>query len=325
RVCVLGNTPWRAAVTQAVKGAIICPGRMLNRRMKTDVRDVYSWPNRHAERLDRTIEVLVVESIFIVPDAGTGIRHFVTHEQDTIVEVIGFDLVDRRTGPGRNRRMFSHSGSCGSKTKGLINSGYGVRTVRSVVIHVALVRMTLAPGAFVGHNVFRFGKIRRSRVQRGVQIVNVDQHSVRRYVMTVAGVIIRRGTVETSAEWIDPCARTDTGLTAVQTGAVCVRATGAKMGAAYTVASETAPVRRCRRKCVLTPGLADLFEPLVVTGPATHPVNILRNKWMVAVRQGKPIHVDRPFVTRISSQSEADAASNRTSLGLHKIKQTADD
>ena len=76
---------------------------------------------------------------------------------------------------------------------------------------------------------------------------------------------------------------------------------------------------------MLTPGLADLFEPLVVSGAATHPVNILRNKGMVAVRQGKPIYVLDPFVARVSSQSEADAASHGTIIGLHKVKQTADD
>ena len=81
--------------------------------------------------------------------------------------------------------------------------------VRRVVIHVALVRLTLAPTAFVGNVVIRFGKIRRSRIQRRVQVVNVDQHSVRSYIMSVAGVIICRGTVETSAEWIDPGARPD--------------------------------------------------------------------------------------------------------------------
>ena len=102
--------------------------------------------------------------------------------------------------------------------------------------------MTLAPAAFVGDNVFRFGKIRRSRVQRGVQVVNIDQHSVRRYVVSVPAVIIRRGTVETSAEWIDPCARTDTGLTTVQTGAVCIGAARAELGAGYTVASKIATV-----------------------------------------------------------------------------------
>ena len=61
-------------------------------------------------------------------------------------------------------------------------------------------------------------------------------------------------------------------------------------------------------KRMFTPGLADLFEALVVSGAATHSVKVLRNKRMIVVRQSKPIHVDRPFVTRISSQSEADAA-----------------
>ena len=46
--------------------------------------------------------------------------------------------------------------------------------------------------------------------------------------------------LKTSAEWIDPCARTDTALATVQTGAVCIGAARAKLGAAYTVASETA-------------------------------------------------------------------------------------
>ena len=131
--------------------------------------------------------------------------------------------------------------------------------------------------------------------------------------------------METSGEWIDPGARTDTALATVQTGAVCVRAAGAKMAAAYTVASKVAPVGRCRRKRMLTPGLADLFEPVVVSGAAAHSVKILRNKRMVVVRQGKPIHVHGPFVTRISPQSEADAAPDRTSLGLLKVEQTADD
>ena len=158
--------------------------------MKTDVRDVYSWPNCNAERLDRAIEVLVVESVFIVPDASGGVCDFEAHEPDTIISRVRLLLVYRCPCPGRDRRMLSHGGSRASKTKGLINSGYGVGAVRSVVIHVALVRMTLAPGAFVRHNIFGFGKIRRSRVQRRVQVVNVDQNSVRGYVMTVPTVIV---------------------------------------------------------------------------------------------------------------------------------------
>ena len=164
RACVLGNIPRCAAISLAVKRAIICPTGLLNRRVKSDVRDVYSGSERHAERLDRAIEVLVIERVFIVPDASSRVGDFVAHEPDTIVEVIGFELVYRRTSPSRDRGMLSHGGSRTSKTKGLTNSGYGVGTVRSVVIHVALVRMTLAPGAFVGDDVFRFGKIRRAHV-----------------------------------------------------------------------------------------------------------------------------------------------------------------
>src|SRR6266446_9930827 len=76
---------------------------------------------------------------------------------------------------------------------------------------------------------------------------------------------------------------------------------------------------------MFTPGLADLFETIVVSGAAAHSVNILRNKRMVVARQGKPIHIYRPFVAGIGPQSEADAASDGASLGLHKIKQIADD
>ena len=47
---------------------------------------------------------------------------------------------------------------------------------------------------------------------------------------------------EEAGEWINPGTRADQVLGAVQTGSVCVRATGAKMIAAYTVASEVARV-----------------------------------------------------------------------------------
>ena len=35
-----------------------------------------------------------------MPDAGTRVSHFVTHEPNTIVAWIGFGLVDRRASPG---------------------------------------------------------------------------------------------------------------------------------------------------------------------------------------------------------------------------------
>ena len=43
--------------------------------------------------------------------------------------------------------------------------------IRSVVIHVALTRMTLAPGVFVRDDVLRFGKIGGTQVQRRDQVI----------------------------------------------------------------------------------------------------------------------------------------------------------
>ena len=162
--------------------------------MKVDVLDEWnSWSNRHAKRLDGAIEVLVIERIFVVPDLlrRADLERFVAYEPDTIVAWVRFNPVHRRAVPGHDRRLLSHGGACASKSKGLVNSGYGVLTVRGVVVHVALARMTLAPRVFVRDYVLCFSKICRSRVQRRVQVVNVNQNPVRRYVMNVAAVIVR--------------------------------------------------------------------------------------------------------------------------------------
>ena len=52
----------------------------------------------HAERLDRAIEVLVIERVFVVPDASGGVRDFVTHEPDTIISRVRLLPVYRRAG-----------------------------------------------------------------------------------------------------------------------------------------------------------------------------------------------------------------------------------
>ena len=62
--------PWRAAVSFAVVRAVIWEGGMLRRRMKPDVSNVHSRSNRHSERLDGAIEILVIERVLIVPDTG---------------------------------------------------------------------------------------------------------------------------------------------------------------------------------------------------------------------------------------------------------------
>ena len=102
--------------------------------------------------------------------------------------------------------------------------------------------MALAPSIFVRHDVFSLGKIGSALVLRWDQVTGVHQNSVRRHVMNVTAVIVRSGTYETSGERIDPGARTDAGLTAVQTGAVCIGTARAQMTAAYPIASKAACV-----------------------------------------------------------------------------------
>ena len=164
RIGSLSDSPRCAAITLVVECAVVCPAGMLNRRMKSDVRDVYSGSKRHAKGLNSAIEVLVIQGILIVPDPRTWITDFVTHEPDAIVAWVRFGSIHGRACPGHDGRLFSHAGAHPGKRKRLIDSGYVVTTVRSVVIHVALPRMTLAPGVFMRDDVFGFGKINRARV-----------------------------------------------------------------------------------------------------------------------------------------------------------------
>lgn len=79
--------------------------------MKPDVSDIDASSYRHGERLNRPIEVLVIQRVFIMPDASNWSGHFVTHEPNPVVAVIRFDLVYKRTiyaSPSHNGRLLSH-------------------------------------------------------------------------------------------------------------------------------------------------------------------------------------------------------------------------
>src|SRR4029078_3584745 len=133
--CVLGNSPWRAAVSSISLGAVICPAGVLNRCMKSDVRDVYSWPNGYAERLDGTIEVLVIERVFIVPDACAGVRHFKAHEPDAVVSRVRLSPIHRRAGPCHDRWLLAHGGARGAKGEGCGAATEVITLVGSIVSH----------------------------------------------------------------------------------------------------------------------------------------------------------------------------------------------
>ena len=164
RACVLDNIPWCAAISSIAGGAVMRPARMLRRGIETNVADVSSKSHRHAERLNGTIQVLVIDGIFIMPDTSRRVGYFKAHKPNTIVAWIRFVLTYCRASPRHHGRLLSHGRTRGIKTKRLVNSEYAVLTVGSVVIHVALSRMTLAPGTFMRHDVVCLGKICRPGV-----------------------------------------------------------------------------------------------------------------------------------------------------------------
>jgi len=177
--------------------------------MKTDVTDVYSRSDRHTERLNRAIEIFVIDRVVIMPDSGRRIRHLVADEENTIVTGVGFDLVHSGASsrPCLDRGLHSHCATNGAKRE--TRSARDTElTVRDVVEHVALVRMTLAPRVLMRSNVCSFAEIRRIWIQCCVQVAVLDPDPVRHAVVNVAVVIIG-GRREGSGERIDPCARTD--------------------------------------------------------------------------------------------------------------------
>jgi len=66
----------------------------------------------------------------------------------------------------------------------------------------------------------------------------------------------------------------------------------------------TADTSLQRRKCVLKPGLADLFEPCIIGSAAAHPIEILRDNRMVGIWQRKPIERLVAVITRSCSHPQ---------------------
>ena len=116
------------------------------------------------EGLDGAVEVLVIDGVFIVVHPRIWSCHFITNEENAVISWIRFALVYKCSGPSHDGRLLSHRVAHEIKGERLVDSNYAALTVRCIVIHVALGRVTLALGAFVRDDVFRFSKIGRSDV-----------------------------------------------------------------------------------------------------------------------------------------------------------------
>ena len=73
------------AIASVAYRAIMCPSRMLRRRMKSDVVQIRrkTWKNNF-EGLDGAIQVHVKDGVLIVPYSGIWPCYLVTDEEDPI-------------------------------------------------------------------------------------------------------------------------------------------------------------------------------------------------------------------------------------------------
>ena len=88
----------------------------------------------------------------------------------------------------------------------------------------------------------------------------------------------------------------------------------AARGATSGVAAKAAVVVFQCFECMFHPGVADLFESLVVTSSAAHPIEILWHEWVIGIGQRKPIERLVAVVTRSGGHRQTDLGSGAAEL-----------
>jgi len=227
-------------------------------------------PQWHTEGLNPAIQGLVINRVLVMPDSSGGICDFEANKPNAIGSWNRLDLVDRRSGPGLDRRLRSHRGSDGPKGE-TAGASHTELTVGDIVVLVALPCVSLAPGVFMGSDVLTFGPVGRAHIQVCVQVARCHRDPVGRPCMGVARVV-GGSRWEGTGKGIDPGTRPQPTLLGVQSSRVRIRAAGAKMRAAYSVTAKVADILGQCRERMLQPGLADLFEAVVITRSAAHTI-----------------------------------------------------
>lgn len=166
---------------------------MLWRCMKPAV-ECSGWKERknNFKGLDPAIEIFIVDCILIVPHSCVRSRHLVCHEENTVVAGIRLDRIANHSAcPCFNGRLLPGGRAKRAKIEIRRTTTHALLLVGNVVKHVALAWVSLAPGVFVRDHVLCFGKVGSARILRRDQVARFHQNSVRRYVVTVTGVVVR--------------------------------------------------------------------------------------------------------------------------------------
>ena len=124
--------------------------------MKADITQPRSRSYRHPERPDGAIQVLVIDRVFVMPDASGRVCHLVANKANAIDSGSRLDLVDGRSGPSLNGGLLLDRGCGLSKREGGAIKTDIEPTVRGIVVLIALGRISLAPDVFMWSDVLAF-------------------------------------------------------------------------------------------------------------------------------------------------------------------------
>ena len=121
--------------------------------METNIAQRNADSNRNTKGLNTTIEILVIDRIFIVPYACGRIGHFINDLADAVDSAFRFDRNVSSTGPRIDCRLLANRGSGRRKGERAGSSRNAIRSIRHIVVHIALGGMRLTPCIFVRGDV----------------------------------------------------------------------------------------------------------------------------------------------------------------------------
>src|ERR1043166_9875825 len=129
---------------------------MLVGHMETSVADIHAKADGNSQRLYAAVEVLIIQSIFVMPRGRRDLRYLVDHPCDAVVAALRLDANFGRSGPGIDRRLFTLRRANRREAERARRSETAESTVRNVVVHIALAGICLAPYILVRSDVHRF-------------------------------------------------------------------------------------------------------------------------------------------------------------------------
>ena len=157
----LVRCPGRITETCVPLCSIVEKARMIQGRVKPQVTHSNSTSQRHTERLNRAIEVLIINSVLIMVHSRDWARYLVSDKSAPIDSWRRFNWTDGSTSPRVDGNRHSHGGTYRCKSEAC-RAAYAILKVGRIVVHVAFSRMSMAPGVLNRTDVLNLGVIRRA-------------------------------------------------------------------------------------------------------------------------------------------------------------------